>query len=245
MNKSSLVLRVDNKFAIYPPGERTYSNIITIVSGLPRSGTSMIMKMLDCGNMPLMTDNIRQPDVDNPEGYYEFEKVKELKHDNSCLEMARGKAVKIVSPLLQYLILNKAYRYKIIFMLRNLDEVLASQKKMADRLNQSEDRIGDNILKQSYTSHIEEVRHWLEQNENIDFMFLNYKDVISNPTSVSEDISAFLGINLNVEAMSMVLDNTLYRQQKDKIINPADGILTDEKTDKEAIMDQLKQLGYL
>jgi hypothetical protein len=245
MNKSDIVLRVDNKFAIYPSGEKTYSNIITIVSGLPRSGTSMVMKMLDLGNMPLLSDNIRQPDLDNPQGYYEYERVKELEHDNSWLEMARGKAVKIVSPLLQYLILDKAYRYKIIFMLRNLDEVLASQKKMADRLNQHEDRISDNILKQHYTSHIEEVRYWLEQNENIDFMFLNYKDVICNPASVSEDISVFLGINLNVQAMSMVADNALYRQQKDTIINNADIVLQKENTDKEAIMDQLRQLGYL
>ncbi len=245
MNKSSTILPADNKSAIRFSRKKTDNNIITIVSGLPRSGTSMIMKMLDRGNMPLLIDHIRKPDVDNPKGYYEFERVKDLEHDNTWLKMARGKAVKIVSPLLQHLIMDATYRYKIIFMLRNLDEIIASQKKMADRLNESEDRIRDNILKQNYTRHIEEVRRWLEQNENMDFMYLNYKDVIYNPIPTSEDINAFLGLDLNTREMSMVADNSLYRQQMDMIINPVNEAVSEEAVDKAAIMDQLRQLGYL
>lgn len=245
MNKSSVILPVNNKSAIRFSRKKTDHNIITVVSGLPRSGTSMLMKMLDHGNMPLLIDNIRKPDVDNPKGYYEFERVKELEHDNKWLEMARGKAVKIVSPLLQHLIMDKTYRYKIIFMLRNLDEIIVSQKNMADRLHPSEDRIRDNILKQNYIRHIEEVRHWLEQNENMDFMYLNYKDVICNPIPTSEDINVFLGLNLNTLEMSMAVDNSLYRQQMDTFINPLHVAVSEEETDKAAIMDQLRQLGYL
>lgn len=245
MNKSSLILPANNKSTICFSRKKTDNNIITIVSGLPRSGTSMIMKMLDHGKMPLLIDNIRKPDVDNPKGYYEFERVKDLDHDNTWLEMARGKAVKIVSPLLQHLIIDKTFRYKIIFMLRNLDEIIVSQKKMADRLNQADDRIRYNILKQSYTRHIEEVRCWLEQNENIDFMYLNYKDVICNPIPTSEDINTFLELNLNTREMSMVVDNLLYRQQMDINSNPPHVSVSEEEVDKKTIMDQLRQLGYL
>ncbi len=245
MNKSSLILPANNKSTIRFSRKKTDNNIITIVSGLPRSGTSMIMKMLDHGKMPLLIDNIRKPDVDNPKGYYEFERVKDLDHDNTWLEMARGKAVKIVSPLLQHLIIDKTFRYKIIFMLRNLDEIIVSQKKMADRLNQADDRIRYNILKQSYTRHIEEVRCWLEQNENIDFMYLNYKDVICNPIPTSEDINTFLELNLNTREMSMVVDNLLYRQQMDINSNPPHVSVSEEEVDKKTIMDQLRQLGYL
>lgn len=240
MNKSYSALHAANISAIRLSRTKPDNNIITIVSGLPRSGTSMIMKMLDHGSMPLLIDDIRKADVDNPRGYYEFERVKDLDHDNTWLEMARGKAVKIVSPLLQYLIMDKTYRYKIIFMLRNLDEVIVSQKKMADRLSQAEERIKDNILKQNYTMHIEEIRRWLEQNENVDFIFLNYKDVICNPIPVAEDINAFLGLNLNTREMSIAVDNSLYRNS-----NPVHVAVSEEEADRTAIMDQLRQLGYL
>ncbi len=158
--------------------EEITNDSITVVSGLPRSGTSMMMQMLDAGNMPLLINNIRKPDEDNPKGYYEFERVKKLERDNSCLEMARGKAVKIVSPLLYHLDLDKKYRYKTIFMLRNIDEILSSQRKMANRLKQGGNNIEDTILKQYYSLHLEEVQRWQEQKENIDVMYVNYTDVI-------------------------------------------------------------------
>lgn len=105
---------------------------ITIVSGLPRSGTSMLMKMLAAGGLPPLTDGIREADADNPGGYYEFEKVKQLEKDTTWLESAKGKAVKVISQLLDQLPLHKSY--KIVFALRQMDEILASQRAMlADR----------------------------------------------------------------------------------------------------------------
>src|SRR5436309_9885827 len=101
---------------------------IIIVSGLPRSGTSLMMQMLDNGGMEVVTDNIRTPDTDNPRGYYEFEQVKKIKHDTAWLPSTRGRAFKMVSQLLYDL--PPSEQYAVIFMERDLDEVLASQEKM-------------------------------------------------------------------------------------------------------------------
>jgi hypothetical protein len=223
----------------------TGNDVITIVSGLPRSGTSMMMKMLDKGNMSLLTDHNREADIDNPKGYYELDKVKELEHDNSWLEMACGKAIKIVSPLLQHLPMNSTHRYKIIFMLRSLDEVLDSQRKMADRISDCEERVKDNILKHNYSMHLEEIRHWMEKEEHIEFMYVNYSDVVSDPLSASEEIQNFLDTALNTAEMAGTIDHSLYRQRMENTQHSRPADISEAATEKEAIMDQLKQLGYL
>src|SRR5690348_9725375 len=105
---------------------------ITIVSGLPRSGTSLMMQMLDKGGLEVVTDNIRIADRDNPRGYYEFEKVKTIKRDTSWLPQTRGKAFKMISQLLYDL--PSSEKYRIIFMERDMDEMLVSQEKMLERL---------------------------------------------------------------------------------------------------------------
>src|ERR671934_2987374 len=105
--------------------------MIVIVSGLPRSGTSLMMQMLHAGGMPLLIDEQRPPDTDNPNGYWEYEPVKRLQQDNSWMHKAEGKAVKVVSALLQYL--PPQHIYKIIFMQRPMQEVLASQAVMLER----------------------------------------------------------------------------------------------------------------
>lgn len=103
-------------------------DLITIVSGLPRSGTSMMMSMLEAGGMDVLTDGIRGADEDNPRGYYEFERVKQIEHDKGWLSDARGKAVKMVAALLKYL--PPEYQYQVVFVRRNMDEVLASQRRI-------------------------------------------------------------------------------------------------------------------
>ena len=109
------------------------SKTVIIVSGLPRSGTSMMMKMLEAGGLKILTDNLREADANNPKGYYEFERVKQMKDGNlAWLPDAVGKVVKIVTGLIIYL--PSDYKYKIIFMKRDLNEVLSSQKKMLGRL---------------------------------------------------------------------------------------------------------------
>src|SRR5271169_2606440 len=109
------------------------ASAITIVSGLPRSGTSLMMQMLDNGGVTVVTDNVRAADTDNPRGYYEFEQVKKIKEDVSWLPETRGKAFKMVSQLLYEL--PSSQRYRIIFMERDMDEMLLSQEKMLARLN--------------------------------------------------------------------------------------------------------------
>ena len=221
------------------------SEFITVVSGLPRSGTSMMMKMLSAGSMPLLIDDIRMPDEDNPKGYFEFEKVKDLRNDNSWLEMARGKAVKIVSPLLCYLNLGTKYRYKIIFMLRNVNEILISQNKMACRLKLGENDIEDNVLMQNFYLHLREIQEWEKQKENIDVMYLNYTDVITTPLEAAQRICNFLDLTLNTQEMSVVIDDSLYRQRVEKPKNYCPAVTSEESKNNEIIAERLKHLGYL
>jgi hypothetical protein len=105
---------------------------IIVVSGLPRSGTSVMMQMLDNGGIPVVTDNIRTADTDNPRGYYEYEQVKKIREDAAWVPATRGKAFKMVSQLLYDLPAQE--QYHVIFMERDLDEMLASQEKMLQRL---------------------------------------------------------------------------------------------------------------
>lgn len=225
--------------------KRRFSDFITVVSGLPRSGTSMMMKMLDSGNMPLLTDEIRKADEDNPKGYYEYEKVKKMEDDNSWLGLARGKTIKIVSPILYHLKFDSGYMYKIIFMLRDLDEILASQKKMAERLNTDEEKVRDNILKNEYSSHLEEIENWMEQQEDIDLLPVRYADVLENPLAVAEGIHDFLGTGLDIQKMAAVVDSSLYRQRAETIDNPELNAGPDTQTDESIIIERLKQLSYL
>lgn len=220
-------------------------HFITVVSGLPRSGTSMMMKMLDSGDMPLLIDRIRKADEDNPKGYYEYERVKDLEKDNSWLDLARGRAIKIVSPLLYYLKQDAACTYKIIFMLRDLDEILASQKKMAERLNNDSEPIRDNILKEKYSQHLEDIYEWLGQKEDIEVLFVQYTDVLENPLAIAEGISEFLGIELNVRKMAGVTDASLYRQRAEAIEKADCNAALNAEEDRNAIIERLKQLNYM
>jgi hypothetical protein len=129
--------------------KKTSQSTITIVSGLPRSGTSLMMQMLEAGGMDILTDGIRKIDKNNPWGYYEFEKVKNLGKDNSWLNLCNGKVVKIISILLYDLPTDR--KYNVIFMKRNLQEVLASQRKMLDNLqlvedNQADEKLADGLI---------------------------------------------------------------------------------------------------
>ncbi len=185
--------------------------IITIVSGLPRSGTSMMMRMLEAGGIAPLIDNIRKSDPDNPKGYYEFERVKKIKEDKQWLKEAAGKAVKMVSALLKHL--PKDYNYKIIFMQRKMEEILASQKKMLIRQNKPTDNIPDEKMAQLYAKHLEDIKNWLNNQPNIDTCYVNYNEIIKNPHNYAEKINQFLLFPLNTDKMIAVIDNSLYRQR--------------------------------
>jgi len=184
--------------------------IITVVSGLPRSGTSMMMQMLRAGGLTCLTDELREADISNPKGYFEFEKVKGLRADNSWLPEAKGKVIKIISHLLSCL--PPELNYKIIFMERDLGEVLASQRKMLVNQGRGEENLSDERLGQIFAQQLRQVRKMLADRQ-ISTLFLGYKDVLEDPVEISTQLQAFLGNNLDQQAMRDVVDRNLYRQR--------------------------------
>ena len=184
--------------------------IITVVSGLPRSGTSMMMQMLRAGGLTCLTDELREADISNPKGYFEFEKVKGLRADNSWLPEAKGKVIKIISHLLSCL--PPELNYKIIFMERDLGEVLASQRKMLVNQGQGEENLSDERLGQIFAQQLRQVRKMLADRQ-ISTLFLGYQDVLEDPVEISTQLQAFLGNNLDQQAMRDVVDHNLYRQR--------------------------------
>jgi hypothetical protein len=182
-----------------------------IVSGLPRSGTSMLMRVLEAGGVTLLTDSIRKADLDNPNGYFELEQVKHLPTDTSWLVEASGKALKIISTLLYHL--PERYEYKILFMERNLDEVIASQNKMLERLNQSAQAISDDTLKYIYEKHVIEIKDWLGRT-GFNTLFLNYNVMIKDTASSAQAIQEFLQRPLHIQRMMAAIDASLYRQRR-------------------------------
>lgn len=192
-------------------GERGIIPEIIVVSGLPRSGTSMAMKMLEAGGMPILTDRVRQADDDNPRGYYEFERVKRVKEDRDWLPEAAGKAVKIISFLL--LDVPPGYRYKVIFVRRAMAEVLASQRQMLVRRGEAENAGSDERMAVLYEKHLRKVAAWLEAQPHIDTLYLDHREIIHAPRAAAEAIDAFLGGGLDVAAMAAAVEPDLYRQR--------------------------------
>ena len=185
--------------------------VITIVSGLPRSGTSMIMRMLEAGGMEVVTDNIRKADVDNPKGYYEFERVKKIKEDSSWLEGTKGKVFKMVSMLLHDL--PKDQNYRVIFMKRNMDEMVSSQRRMLERQKPEQAGVDYEKMATLYGKHLRDIEPWLETQENIDVIYMSYNDLIENPLENLENLNRFLGNRLEVDKMLKVVDKSLYRNR--------------------------------
>lgn len=181
---------------------------ITVVSGLPRSGTSMMMQMLSAGGMPILTDHIRQQDDHNPRGYYEYEPVKRLhKGENRWLAEAGGKAVKIISPLLVYL--PPDYRYKVIFMQRDLHEVIESQRVMRG----DHDSFSAETLAQEYTQHLAFITRWLSEQAHSETLYVAYREALQHPAVCARQINRFIGGSLDVSRMQCAIDPTLYRQR--------------------------------
>lgn len=194
-----------------------FRSTVNIVSGLPRSGTSMMMKMLEAGGIPVLIDNIRKADIDNPKGYYEFERVKKVKEDQAWLEDGVGKVVKMVSMLL--LDLPEGYNYKIVFTRREMKEILASQRKMLVRLGeqdeQSEEEAAreDRVMAANYRQHLVKVHNWLNKQPNIEVLYVRYNDFLADPLPQIEEMNTFFGGVLDTEKMKGVVDPSLYRNR--------------------------------
>jgi len=186
---------------------------IIIVSGLPRSGTSLMMQMLENGGVPVVTDNNRTADTDNPRGYFEFEPVK-------WLPATRGRAFKMVSQLLYDLPASE--RYRIIFMERDLDEVLLSQEKMLQRLGRA--AAPRDEIKQCYTLHLERLHAWLRQQKHLAVLRVSYNDLIARPEGEAERVREFLGGKVDVEGMARTVDPSLYRNRKSPSDRPTQSI---------------------
>jgi hypothetical protein len=184
---------------------------ITIVSGLPRSGTSLMMGMLQAGGMELLTDGIRTADDDNPKGYYEFERVKQIEHDQDWLEDAGDKAVKMIAELLRHL--PPTYNYKVIFMRRKMEEILASQRQMMIRRGEPTDRISDEEIARMFRRHLEKVEAWIAEQPNMDVLYVRYNDLLAEPAQHVKEINGFLGGTLDEGRMTGVVDPSLYRQR--------------------------------
>jgi hypothetical protein len=199
------------KFSFFQKQESTPPPVI-IVSGLPRSGTSMMMKMLEAGGIPVLTDELRTADEDNPKGYYEFERVKAMdKGDTDWVADARGKVVKVISALLQYLPAN--YEYRVIFMHRNLTEVLASQRKMLRNRAADEDAVSDEEMTRLFEMHLADVEGWLDRQPNMRALHVDYNAMLIDPRPFVAQIDDFFGMDLDREAMAAVVDPALYRNR--------------------------------
>ena len=180
---------------------------IVIVSGLPRSGTSMMMQMLEAGGVQAVTDGQRVSDDDNPRGYYELEKVKGIKEDSSWLE--EGKAYKIVSALLFYLPPEKSF--SVVFMRRDLREILSSQKAMIERRGSTGAEISDEQLMEKFATHLASVEKWLLGRKNVRFQYIEYGDVVRDPLRQAKLVRRFLGFELDVGSMARAVDHSLHR----------------------------------
>ena len=185
--------------------------MIVIVSGLPRSGTSLMMQMLKAGGASLLIDAQRPADADNPNGYWEYAPVKRLPQDNSWMHAAEGKAVKVVSALLQYL--PPRYTYKIIFMQRPMQEVLASQAVMLERQGAQGDKADDQTLGTVFAQHLDWIERWLAMQKHMTVLPVNYHETIADPVRTAARVVQFLGLPLVVDAMARAVDPRLHRQR--------------------------------
>ncbi|MBP7933746.1 MAG: sulfotransferase domain-containing protein [Phycisphaerae bacterium] len=185
---------------------------LTIVSGLPRSGTSMMMQMLDKGGIPALIDNIRQADEDNPKGYYEFEAVKQTKKDPSWLAQSQGKVVKMVHLLLLDLPPDRAYR--VVFMHRDLREVVKSQNVMLERHGKGSDDLPDDKIVAMFEAQIEKVDRYIREHPCFRMLQVNYNEMLRSPGPQVQAVNEFLGGDLDTQAMLQVIDPALYRNRR-------------------------------
>ncbi|WP_411766579.1 alkaline phosphatase family protein [Winogradskyella sp. A3E31] len=180
---------------------------IVVVSGLPRSGTSLMMQMLDRGGIDVLSDGKREADTSNPKGYYEFDPVMSINKDNSWLPKAKNKCVKVVAPLLKFL--DPQFRYKVIFMNRDLTEIVKSQQKM---IGKNPETLPVRLF-DAYKKHLKNVDIWKEREPFVEMIYIDYKDVLESPETSIKKIEDFIGVDLKNDKMVQCIDKTLYRNR--------------------------------
>lgn len=172
----------------------------------------MMMSMLNAAGIPPIQDGVRTADEDNPKGYYEFERVKKLKEDKAWLDDAKGKVVKIISQLV-YELPTEGYQYKIVFMRRNIDEILRSQTEMLKRRGTHDASVSDDEIRRMFIVHLDHVVNWMNAQKCIDVIYVNYNRMVNEPNDAIDRINTFLGGDLDTGAMAEVIDPKLYRQR--------------------------------
>lgn len=199
--------RVSTKMGI----DSTAEPFVVIVSGLPRSGTSMMMKMLESGGVPVLADDQRKADIDNVNGYYEFQAALKIKQDDSWLAGADHKAVKMVYQLLYDL--PASHNYRVLMMRREMNEILASQKKMLARLGKPVDVIPDAKMAEFFNAGLAKFYAWVAQQPNFQLIDVDYNKMVADPMPLIDQINTLLGGGLNKEAMAEVVSPDLYRNR--------------------------------
>ena len=179
---------------------------ILVVTGLPRSGTSLMMQLINKAGIEILSDGLRKSDVSNPEGYYEYEPVKGIVKDNSFLKDASGKAVKIVAPLPMFM--DKALKYKVIFMRREMNEVLRSQEVMLNK-DQSAER---EKFRTIFQGHLDKTYQFLNTN-NIPYLDVNYAELVNAPGIILPAWKDFVGTDTSLEELMNVVKPDLYRNK--------------------------------
>ena len=185
--------------------------MITIVSGIPRSGTSLMMQMLAAGGMPILGDGERAADADNPRGYLEWERIKQLPNDPACIAEAEGKVVKVISKLL--LSLPPGHEYRVIFLQRPLSEVLASQDQMLRRRGTYKEGINPAAVEAAFEKHLRELDAWLASKDYVKSLQIPYHEILNRPQSIATRVADFLRMSLDVDAMVAQVDASLYRNR--------------------------------
>lgn len=189
--------------------------MITIVSGLPRSGTSLMMQMLAAGGLPIVSDGLRIADADNPRGYCEWERIKQLPQDPKCIAEAEGKVVKVISQLL--FALPAGHDYQVIFMERPLPEVVASQAEMIRRRGTTGPALNDAAMTAALKTHLNQVNAWFQRKPEIRLLRLPYHQVLQGAARSASLIQDFLQCSLDVAAMAAQVDNSLYRHRTELV----------------------------
>jgi hypothetical protein len=167
--------------------------------------------MLEMGGMPVLIDHIRRADHDNPNGYYEFEAVKRTKQDSSWLKGGAGKAVKMVYRLLYDLPADRSYR--VLFMRRKLEEVLASQRTMLERKADPGDAANDRQMETLFRRELQSFYDWVPLQRHIELIDVDYNRILSDPLTELNRVQEFLGGAVDSAAMASVVDSKLYRNR--------------------------------
>jgi hypothetical protein len=187
------------------------SDRIAVVSGLPRSGTSLVMQMLAAGGIAPLCDGVRAPDADNPRGYFEYAPAKATRRDASWVAGAGGRAVKLAHALVAALPAGPEYR--ILLLRRNLAEVLASQRAWLARRGLASGGLPDARLAAVFRAQLEELEAGVAARARASLLRVEFAQLIGHPLRAARELRAFLGLPLDCPAMAAAVEPALQRQR--------------------------------